>query len=410
MIIRWKQVLRRWIPGIISGGADNDPSGIATYAISGAMFGFAQLWLLLLSTPMVIAVQAMCARLGDVKQKGLMSIIREHYSPMFAVLAACILIITNTVTLGADLTAMADAVGLITKTPYVWWVIPISFLIWIIVVFVNFRVLERYLFFLTFLFLSYVVSGFLAQPNWMAVLQSIAFPAVTFSPSYIATGLAVLGTTITPYLFFWQTKEEVEEHKQKSEQQISAKKEDGIVAPGFVYSNTISFFVIVASATALYGKGSTGIVSAADAARALEPFVGSFAQLFFAIGIIGAGLLAVPVLSAATAYVVAETFGWRDSLSDKPNRAKGFYAVLTASIFVGVAIALSGMQPMAALFYSQVLNGILAPVLIIMIILLCNNRILMGKYVNRLFDNIFGWLAALIMIAGSASLLYFMVK
>lgn len=404
MIIRWRQALRRWLPGIISGGADNDPSGIATYAISGAMFGFAHLWLLILSTPMLIAVQAMCARLGDVKKKGLMTIIKEHYSPAFALLAAIILIVTNTATIGADLAAMADAIGLITNTPYVWWVVPISLFIWYIVVFVNFRVLERYLFFLTFLFLSYVVSGFLAHPNWGTIFQSIISPAAALTPSYVAVGLALLGTTITPYLFFWQTKEVVEENKGRAELQLEAKKEDVMVAPGFIYSNTISFFIIVSTAAVLHGKGGSQIVVAADAARAFEPLVGTFAQILFAVGIIGAGLLAIPVLSAATAYVVAEAFGWRDSLSDTPNRAKGFYAVLTASIIVGVGIALSGVQPMAALFYSQVLNGILAPILIIMILFLCNNRSLMGRYVNRWFDNVFGWLAALIMIAGSVGL------
>lgn len=406
MIIRWRQVLRRFLPGIISGGADNDPSGIATYSISGALFGYQQLWLLVLSTPMLIAVQAMCARLGDLKKKGLMAIIKEHYSPAFAVLASVILVITNTATIGADIAAMADVVGLVTKTQYVWWIIPIALFLWWVVVFQSFRVIEKYLFFLTFVFLSYIVSGLLAKPDWLDVLKSVFLPSFQMTPTYLAAGLGLMGTTITPYLFFWQTKEEVEEHKRRSELMKEVKKEDWSVAPGFIYSNVISLFIMISTASVLHARNITQIVTAGDAARALEPFAGVFSEYLFAIGILGAGLLAVPVLAASTAYAVAESFGWRDSLSDKPLHAKEFYGVVTLALLIGIFIALSGIPPMQALFYSQILNGILGPVLIVMILLICRNKNIMGTHVNRWFDNLFGWMAVLIMIGGTVGLFW----
>ncbi len=406
MIIRWRQILRRWVPGIITGGADNDPAGIATYSISGAQFGYQQLWLLILSTPMLIAVQAMCARLGDVKRKGLMTIIKEHYSPAFMVGAAIILVIANTVTIGADLAAMADVTGLITNTAHLWWIAPISILMWYIIVFKNYRMIEKFLFFLTFVFLSYVISGLLAKPNWMVIVHDILLPKISLAPGYLIAGLGLMGTTITPYLFFWQAKQEVEEHRLIEESSNAAKKEDSVLAPGFIYSNIISLFIMISTASVLYSHGITNILTAGDAARALEPFAGPLAKYLFAVGIFGAGLLAIPVLAASTAYAIAEAFGWRDSLSDKIGHAKGFYAVLTISILVGIGIAVSGVSPIRALFYSQVLDGMLGPLLIILILFLCNDRKVMGKFVNGFFDNFFGFLAAGIMFLGTFGLFW----
>ncbi|MBI3342834.1 divalent metal cation transporter [Candidatus Gottesmanbacteria bacterium] len=398
--------IRRWIPSIIAGGADNDPAGIATYSISGAMFGYNQLWLLILSTPMLIAVQAMCARLGDVKREGLMTIIKTHYAPIVAYASAGILIIANTTTLGADLAGVAEAVGLVTKTSYIWWVIPITVALWYLVVFSNFRRIERYLFLLSFVFLSYVIAGFLARPQWREILSAIITPHIDFSITYLMTGIGLLGTTITPFLFFWQAKQGMEEKISGRELTAVARREDGFLAPGFIYSNIISLFIMIASSRALFGKGGIAVFTAGDAARALEPVAGSWASALFAIGIIGSGLLAVPVLATSTAYVVAETFRWRDSLSDKPNKAKGFYTVLTAAMIVGVVIAVSGIAPMKALLYSQVLSGMLGPILITLILIMCNDTKIMGHYVNRLFDNIFGWVTVAVLTAGSAGILW----
>lgn len=406
---RWRRVFHRIAPGIIAGGADNDPAGIATYSISGAQFGFSQLWLLILSTPMLIAVQAMCARLGDVKGRGLMTIIRGHYAPVVAYLSAGILIVTNTTTLGADLAGVAESVGLVTKTPYLWWVVPVAVVLWATVVFKGFRVIERYLLILSLVFLAYVVSGFLARPDWGEVLGAVVRPRIEFSLGYLLSGMGLLGTTITPFLFFWQSKQGIEEKNSHHERVFEARQEDRIIAPGFIFSNIISLFIMIASAQALHGKGSVAVLTAADAARALEPLAGPWARTLFSVGIIGAGLLAVPVLAASTAYAVAETFGWRDSLSDTPDKAKGFYMVLTAALVAGIGIAVSGVAPMKALLYSQVLNGILGPILVALILIMCNDTKIMGKFVNRWFDNLFGWLAVLVLSAGSVGIFWQLV-
>lgn len=404
---RLHDALARWVPGIISGGADNDPAGIATYSISGASFGFQQLWLLILTTPMLIAIQAMCARLGDVKQKGLMSIMREHYAPSVTYVASAILIITNIGTLGADITAVSDAIGLVTKTPLLLWVIPVTAFIWYIVVFKNYHIIEKFLFALTFIFIAYVISGFLVRPSWGTILHAIIFPSFPFSRDYFIAALGLIGTTITPFLFFWQSKQEMEEHKTPLEMKRLARQEDRAVTPGFIYSNLISLFIMI-SASVLYTKGIS-IATAADAARALEPIAGSYAMYVFAMGIIGSGLLAVPILVASTAYVVAETFGWKDSLSNRVRDAAGFYTVLTLSLFAGIGVALSGISPIQALLYSQVLNGLLAPFLIVLILFMCNDKKIMGTLVNGWFDNVFGGITVLVMLLASLGLFWQMV-
>ncbi len=402
----WNKLITRWIPGIIAGGADNDPAGIATYSLSGAAFGYQQLWLVLLSTPMLIAVQAMCARLGDLKRKGLMAIIRDHYAPIFAVVASSVLVISNTATLGADMAGVADALGLLTGIAFQWWVAPVALFVWYIVVFKNFAAIEKYLLLLTVVFLSYIISGLLAQPNWNEVVRGLFIPSVVFSPSFFVSALALMGTTVTPFLFFWQSKHEVEEHKSSRELRREAKQEDASLAPGFVYSNFVSLFIIISTAAVLHSRGLTTISSAVDAARSLEPFAGVYATYLFAFGIIGSGLLAIPILAASTSYVVAETFGWRDSLSSSIDKAKGFYTVLSGALFVGVGIAVSGISPIKALLYSQVLNGILTPILIVLVLFLCNDKKVVGDYVNGWFDNLFGWLAVMVIAFATAGLFW----
>lgn len=403
---RFRRSFHRIIPSIIAGSADNDPAGIATYSISGAQFGYHQLWLLILSTPMLIAVQAMCARLGDIKRKGLMLIIKEHYPPAVAYTVAGVLIIANMTTLGADLAGVAEVLGMITGTAFVWWVIPIAALIWAIVIFKSFHIIERYLLMLSIVYIAYVLSGFLSRPAWIDVLKAVILPHIEFSMGYLLAGVGLLGTTITPFLFFWQAKQGTEEKNTKKELLVDAKQEDRLVAPGYIYSNIISFFIIVASAQALAGRSAITSISAADAARALEPLAGSVATVLFSIGIIGAGLLAVPVLAVSTAYAVAEVFGWRESLSDTPNKAKGFYLVITAAMVVGIGIAVSGVAPMKALLYSQVLSGMLGPILVGLILFMCNDKRIMGSMVNHWFDNFFGWITVAVLTVGSAGIFW----
>lgn len=396
MIKKIKQFFKRAGPGIISGGADNDPAGISTYSIAGASTGYSQIWLMILATPMLIAVQAMCARLGDVKRKGLATILKEHFPRPLAVLAVLILVVCNTVTIGANLAGMAEVTTLVFKTNYLIWLVLFTLLIWYVVVFGNYQMIRNYLLWLVAVFSSYILAGILAKPDWGQVLREAILPSVTFTPTYFIAAVGILGTTITPYLFFWQTKEEVEEKKPLKATLAEAKKEDTILAPGFIFSNLISIFIMISAGTVLFGH--TEIQSAADAAQALEPLAGRSASLLFAVGIVGAGFLAVPILASSTAYAVAELLNWRESLSEKLHKAKGFYFVISLSLAVGFLIPLLQVNPIKALFYSQIMDGVLAPLLLVLLLLLCNNKKIMGQYRNGWFDNLFGVLAALVMI------------
>ncbi len=394
-----KKLFRRSTPGLITGGADNDPAGIATYSISGAMFGFSQLWVMVLATPMLIAVQSMCAKLGDVQRKGLSIILREHFSPAVSWTATIILIVSNVITIGADILAIAAALELVTDVGLKYWVLPVTILVWYIVLFQGYNRIRKFLLVLLLFFLSYIIAAFLANPNWSQVLHGLLVPTLKgVDKSYYVAAVGILGTTITPYLFYWQVKEEMEDYRTKKQGLVDTAREDSVLAPGFIFSQMITIFIIIAAGATLFNSG-VSINSAADAARALEPIAGHYAAVVFAIGIIAAGLLALPVLSASTAYVVAETAGWKhDSLNNKIRSARGFYAVITLSLLAGVAIMILGINPIRALYYSQVLAGLLAPFLLILILILANRKAVMGDYRNGWFDNTFGTLAIIVMI------------
>jgi NRAMP (natural resistance-associated macrophage protein)-like metal ion transporter len=397
--------VRKWIPGIITGSADNDPAGITTYAVSGAQFGYHQLWLLILSTPMLIAVQSMSARIGDVTRKGLMTVIRERFHPGFVYITLIILVISNVATLSADIMAVAEAFGLTTGLRSTYFIIPIALIALAMMIFEDFKRIEKVFLVLSLVFFAYVASAIISGPDWAVVFRAIILPQISFDNEFLVTGLGLMGTTITPFLFFWQSRTHVEEHETKKELREDAKNEDRRLAPGFIYSNMISFFIIVSTATVFHGRGLTGIATATDAALALEPVAGPLAKTVFALGIIGAGFLAIPVLGIATAYAVSEVFKWRESLSLSFRQAKGFYGVLIASICAGVAVAFMGIDPVSALLYSQVLNGMLSPVLIVLLLILTNDRKLMGTAGNGIIDNVLGIMAVTVMTAGTILLL-----
>ncbi len=401
-----KKFFKKSVPSIITGAADNDPSGISTYSIAGAQFGYGLNWLMVLATPMLIAVEAMCARLADVKKKGLAAIIKEHYPRPVVFVSVVFLVVANIVTIGADFSGMSAAVSLLTGADSFLYVLVIAAIIWAMIFFANYKLVQKYLLWLVLFSLAYIIAAFLAKPDWFSVIKQTFIPQIILTYGFFAASLALLGTTITPYLFFWQSNEEIEEKFPKRLLLSRAKQEDKIVAPGFIASNVISIFIMIATGTVLYSHGVTDIRDGAQAARALEPFAGQFAKLVFAIGLLGAGFLAVPVLVTTTAYAVAEMFDWRDSLSDKINRAKGFYTVIGFSILIGIFISLIGIDPIKALFYSQVLAGILAPFLLLLILLLCNNKKIMGVYTNRWFDNTFGFLAFFFMVAATIGLFW----
>lgn len=398
--------LKRWVPGIISGGADNDPAGITTYAVSGAQFGYGQLWLMILATPMLIAVQAMCVRLGAIKKQGLTTIIASHYSPFFVVVCACVLIFANILTIGADMIGIALAFELIFSIPYYFFILPVAFVILGIMVFGEFPVIRKILLLLNIVFLSYLVSAVLSRPNWAEVAHHITFPSIEFSLKYLLAAVGLLGTTITPYLFYWQVEEEVEEKESKTERIYKAKYSDMILTPGFIFSNLISICIMIATATVLYNHGIRNIASAAEAAKALEPFVGPGAKYLFGLGIIGAGFLAIPVLAATAASSVSEVFHWKDSLSLKLSKAKKFYTLIAATLVAGVGISFLHIDPIHALFYSQIINGMLGPLLIALLLVMCNDKKIMGNQTNTWFDNVFGFLSVLIMVAGTVGIFW----
>jgi len=386
--------------GLISGAADNDPAGISTYSIIGARTGLTQLWLVVLSTPLLINIQAICARIGDVTKKGLAQVIENAFGRKVAVASLLLLILGNITTLGANFAAVGASIELLFPQIKSYFLLPlITIFIWYIVVFKSYRILSKFLIFLTLIFVSYIITGFIAQPDWGEVLKSAFIPQIEISSRYLLPAVAFLGTTITPFLFYWQTTEEIEDHPTVKD----VPHEFSQNTLGFIISGVVTFFIVLTTGTVLFRQG-IAIETAADAASALVPFAGPHAQVLFALGIIGSGMLAIPILAAVTAYATAETFGWKKGLNHSPKKAKAFYTVLSASFLIGLSIALSNYPAIKALFYSQVINGILAPFLIIIILLLVNNKKVIGQCKPPWWQNALGWITVGVMLTAVAGL------
>jgi Mn2+/Fe2+ NRAMP family transporter len=394
-------ILRTIGPGVISGGADNDPAGIATYSIVGATVGFAQNWLLFISTPMLIAVQQMSAKVANVTKSDLASLLRTHFGKRVATPAVVLMVVANVITMGADLVAMSAAIQLVTGVKFIYWIVPLVALMAGVTIFLDYRAVSKYLLWLVAVFATYIVAAIMARPDWGDVVLSTFVPKISVSPEYLLGAVALLGTTITPYLFFWQASGEVEERR--GVQSISRTNLD--VSAGMVWSNLIAFFIIVATGAVLFSH-HVEIKTAADAARALEPFAGRYATLLFSVGIIGAGLLAIPILASSAAFGVAGLAGWRRGLGRKPRNAPQFYLVIGLAFLIAMELAISSVDPIKALFYSQVLDGLIAPVLIVLLLLLTSNRKLMGDFVNGLPTKIFGWAAAAAMVLADAAMIF----
>src|SRR6266850_6952074 len=395
------ELLRAVGPGVITGGADNDPAGIATYSVVGASVGFAQNWLLLVSTPMLIVIQQMSAKVANVTKSDLATVLRTTFGARVATPAVLLMVVANVITMGADLLAMGAAFELLTGVNFIYWIVPLAAVMAFVTIFTDYKVLSKYLLWLVAVFSTYILAAFLARPNWADVLRSTVVPQLRFSPDYLLGAVGLLGTTITPYLFFWQASGEVEE--KRGVQGISRRNAD--VSAGMVWSNVTAFFVIVATGAVLYSHHST-IKTAADAARALEPFAGPYATVLFAVGIIGAGLLAIQVLAASAAFGVAGLAGWRRGLGRNAKNAPQFYIVIGVAFLIAMELAISAVNPIKALFYSQVLDGIIAPVLVILLLLLTSSRKLMGDFVNGLPTKVIGWTAAAVMVLADVALVY----
>lgn len=399
-----KQLLRILGPGFLSGMAGNDSSAVTAYAVDGATVGYSQLWLMLLSTPLYQAIQYACAKIGRMTGKGFSDILRERYGRWLAVVATVALILTNIALIAADLVAIGSGLELITKVSWAWFVVPIAAIIWYITVFRNFESIKKIFMVLSLVFIAYIITAIFSGANWGAVLVSTFVPHISFSFASISSAVALLGATFSPYSMFWQVQGEKEQQRQGStKQQLRSANLD--IASGVVSGNLVAYFIIVCtSATIFIHHGQ--INTAADAARALQPLLGPLATYLFAIGLIGSGIIAIPILLASTSYAVAGTFGWPGALSKKPWQNEGFYLILTVSLIASLALALLRFNPIQLIFWANVLAGVLAPLLVALILLVGNNRKIMRGQRLGILTNIGLVLALLILVVGTALLFY----
>jgi Mn2+/Fe2+ NRAMP family transporter len=387
-------------PGVVTGSADNDPAGITTYSVVGAQSGFSQNWLLLLATPLLIVVQQMAAKIGNVTKTDFASVIRTHYGARASTVAVLAVVVANLLTLSADLEMLAAVTGLISHVPFVYFVVPFAALMAYVTIFGDYRAFSRYLLWIGAVFVAYIVAAFLARPNWSEALRQTVVPQLQFTPAYFMAAVGLLGTTITPYLFFWQTSGEIEERR--GVQSLPRTNLD--IAVGMIWSNVIAFFIIVTTASAL-NRQHASITTALDAAQALAPVAGPFAKYLFAVGIIGSGLVAIPVLAASTAYSLAGLLGWRRSLGREARNAPEFYLVLGITFLVGVQFAIAGLDPIRMLYYSQILDGVIAPFLVVFLVRLTASRKVMGDFASRPWITAIGWAAVVVLGAADLSLL-----
>jgi NRAMP (natural resistance-associated macrophage protein)-like metal ion transporter len=400
-------------PGLVTGASDDDPSGIGTYAQAGARYGYATLWTTLAMLPMMTAVQYMCAKIGLVTGRGLAGVLRQRYRRALypAVIA---LVVANTLNAGADIGAIAAAINLLEPIQAIYFVIPVSVGIIALQVFGSYRVIERIFKWLALALLAYLGAALFARPDIVKVIAGTLVPTIRLDPAYIGILVALLGTTISPYLFFWQASQEVEDQinigrRQLRQRQGASRFElkyalwDTI--GGMVFSEIVAYFIILASGATLFATGKTDIGSATDAAAALRPIAGDAAALLLAVGLIGAGVLAVPVLTGSAAYGLSEAFGWKAGLDRKPTSAPQFYLVIVAATLVGMAINFLGINPITALVLSAVLNGLLAAPLLVLVMIVANDREAMGTRTNGRLLNVIGWITTSVMALAAIGLI-----
>jgi len=399
-------------PGLVTGASDDDPSGIATYSQTGAQYGFQLLWLAWFTFPLQAIVQEMCARIGMVTGRGLAANIRHHYSQRTLIVATTLLFAANTFNIGADLGAMAQGLQLILPgANFVLLVLFFALISLLLQIFTTYARYAKYLKYLAFVLVAYIFSALLSHLNWHLILTSAVVPTLTFTKAQLYLVCAILGTTISPYLFFWQTSQEVEEHTLRTNREekgwhqrvshIGLRRMKADVWSGMFFSNVVMFFIIAACAGTLFAHGITNIQTAADAAAALRPLAGNAAYALFAIGIIGTGLLAIPVLAGSTSYALSESFGWKHGLYRKLNEAYAFYGVIIISMLVGVALNFIGINPIKALIYSAIGNAIIAPIILYFIVKLSSSPEVMHGHENGSLIQGIGWLTTGIMaVAG----------
>jgi NRAMP (natural resistance-associated macrophage protein)-like metal ion transporter len=401
-------------PGLITGASDDDPSGIGTYAQAGAQYGFATLWTTIAMLPMQTAVQYMCAKIGLVTGKGLAGVLREHYHR--ALYPAVIgLVIANTLNAGADIGAIAAAFNLLVPIRYpIVYIVPVSLGIIALQLFGGYRLIDKVFKWLSLALLAYIGAALFARPDVVKVLLGSLVPTISLDPKYIGILVALLGTTISPYLFFWQASQEVEEQisigrralrQRQGATRFELKYALWDTMAGMVFSEIVAYFIILTTGATLFVAGKHDVTSATEAAQALRPLAGDASAFLLAIGLIGAGVLAVPVLTGSAAYGVSEAFGWRSGLDHKITRAPQFYLVIVAATLVGMAINFLGIPPITALVLSAVLNGIIAVPLVFLVMIVCNDRAAMGERTNGRLLNIIGWTTTIAMGVAAVGLI-----
>lgn len=400
-------------PGLTTGASDDDPSGVGTYSQTGAIYGYQLLWMSWFTFPLMSIVQEMCARIGLVTGRGLAGNIRRHYPRWVLYTCTVLLFAANTFNIGANLGAMARAVQLlIPQANFAFVLVMFALASLSLQIFSTYGTYARYLKWLALILISYVVTAFTIDLPWTEVFRGFVIPTITFSRDQVFLICGILGTTISPYLFFWQTSQEVEGQILDGKTSIKARQEE--VTPseihtmrvdvwsGMFLSNLVMFFIIVVCAATLHSQGIV-IETASDAAKALEPLAGPAAKWLFAIGIIGTGMLAVPVLAGSASYALSESFGWKEGLYRKFKQAQAFYGVIIVSMLVGLLLNFVGIDPIKALIYSAVANGIVAPVVLILIVLMSSNKHVMGEYANKPLVKGLGWFITIVMLVASLS-------
>ncbi len=404
MFKRFPSFLRHVGPGVVTGAADDDPSGIATYTQAGAQFGTGLLWTVFLSLPFMIAIQLVSARIGRVTGKGVAANLREHMPRTFLMAMVLLLVIANTINIAADIAAMGEALQLVVGGGQHFHAVVFGIVTVLLQVFVPYRKLAPILKWLTLFLFAYVIAVFLVQVPWAQVLHDLVIPKLQWTSDYWMMIVALLGTTISPYLFFWQASQEVEELRQKGGQRGSDEevredlkrvKRDTYI--GMFFSNAIAFFIMVLGAAVLYAAGIHDVSSAAQAAQALRPLAGDFAFALFAGGIIATGLLAVPVLASSAAYAVAEAFGWPEGLERHWFEAKRFYAIIAIATIIGTGLDFTPIDPMKALYWSAVINGVVAVPIMAGMMLLAGRREVMGSFTSGRKTTVFGWGGVVVM-------------
>lgn len=419
LFAKLKKFLKVLGPGLITGAADDDPSGIATYTQTGAQFGYGQLWTVIFVYPLMTAVQEACARIGAVTGHGIASVIKQNYSKKILYGAVTLIVIANTINIGADIGAMASSIQLVIPVHFTFWTITFTVIILTLEIFTAYKVYAKILKWLALSLFSYLITVFIVTQPWLEILRATFIPHIEFSFGFIFIITGVLGTTISPYMFFWEASEEVEEEKEKhlikhGKPKISANfmrnlRIDNIL--GMAASQITTWSIIVVAATVLNRNGVTNVASAADAAKVLEPLVSTFpnagflAKSLFAFGVVGLGLLSIPVLSGSASYAVSEAFNWKEGLNLKLKKAHGFYGVITLATIVGLLINYIGIDPVKALIIAAVINGICAVPLIFLIAKISSDKKIMGEFSNGRLSKTLLWLTFVTMLAAAFGIL-----